>query len=211
MAKPKVILRKVTIQAALDNKNDMHLFVMPQVKTPGNINLTVVNAGQRVAVVVPTTFIPVDMALFTERESLLRDQVFRRLVARGDIAIINSDDANKLIEEHPNAQRELQRILSANSDFDVAKTGDADTVEYIDRRSEQQKTPALVEEEEEKGLDINPFVVGVVNRAAASEDVADIIADIESRFNTLNVQDLEFIVNNVEDATLKQAVMDMIE
>lgn len=211
MANAKTLLRKITIQQALENKDDLSLFVMPQLKEPGNINLTVNNNGVRTGVVIPTSFIPVDMAFFTEREALLRDVTFRRLVAAGIIAIVDTKQAQELIQNHPNAQREQKRILQANVDYDV-KGAASDTVEYIDRR-DTNKGPALLKDnEQDEGANISPFAVGVVDRVASgSEDIGDIIADIESYFNNLQIPDLEFIVSNVEDATLKQAVMDMIE
>lgn len=197
------MMRRQTVAEALADKSP-HLFVMNRVKPEGNINMNALgDDGVMTAIVIPTTFIPLDMTLFISRENLLKNMVFRRLEAGGKIAIINPEDAINAIAGEPRAQKELDRILNVNSEHGG--------------RHNQQNHEELIELKATKNgagdtnlaplQNINPFAIGIVQRAA-SEDVADLIADIESRAHTLEVSDLEYIAQNVEDNALKQFVVD---
>jgi len=112
-------MRKLTVAQALQDKDDIHLFVMNIQKPDGNINLTVKgDDGTNQSVVIPKTFIPLDMGLFINRDNMLNNQIFRRLVARGDaVVIVNTEDAINAIENYPSARKELKRILSENNTY----------------------------------------------------------------------------------------------
>jgi hypothetical protein len=201
----KALMRKLTVPEAL-KRDDLCLYVMNIVKPGGNINLTAKGEdGQMQSVVIPKTFIPVDMTLFINRANLLNNQIFRQLVVRGDVVIVHPDDAEKAIEAHPNAKKEQKRILSSNTDYDVAG-GAAGNSGYIEMKDTGGSLQQRVESD---ASNISPFAAGIVSRAA-SEDVADLMMDIEANRDTLSTDDLEFIATNVEDATLKQFIVDQL-
>lgn len=198
------MMRRQTVAEALADKSP-HLFVMNRVKPEGNINMNALgDDGVMTAIVIPTTFIPLDMTLFISRENLLKNMVFRRLEASGKIAIINPEDAIAAIEGEPRAKKELDRILNVNNEHGGRLSSERE--ELIEMRATSQGSG-------DTNLaplqNINPFAIGIVQRAT-SEDVADLIADIESRAHTLEVSDLEYIAQNVEDKTLKQFVVDYV-
>lgn len=201
----KALMRKLTVPEAL-KRDDLCLYVMNIVKPGGNINLTAKGEdGQMQSVVIPKTFIPVDMTLFINRANLLNNQIFRQLVVRGDVVIVHPDDAEKAIEAHPNAKKEQKRILSSNTDYDVAG-GAGGNSGYIEMKDTGGSLQQRVESD---ASNISPFAAGIVSRAA-SEDVADLMMDIEANRDTLSTDDLEFIATNVEDATLKQFIVDQL-
>lgn len=201
----KNLMRKLTVPEAIGRKDDISLYVMNVVKPGGNINLTVKGEdGTPQSVVIPKTFIPVDMSLFINRSNLLNNQVFRVLVVRGDIAIVHPEDAEIAIAGHPNAQKEQKRILSSNTDYDIAGGGQTST--HIEMRD---TGGSLTQRVESNASNISPFAAGIVSRAS-SEDVADLMMDIEANRDSLTTDDLEFIATSVEDATLKQFIIDQL-
>lgn len=200
-------LRKLTIAQALANKDDIHLFVMNIQKPDGNINLTVKgDDGTNQSVVIPKTFIPLDMGLFINRENMLNNQIFRRLVARGDaVVIVNTDDAINAIENNPSAKKELKRILSENNTYQVAEEDDG----FITMKS--SGSAPVSPDSQETMPNLSPFAMGIVQQAGEpNADVADLMLDIEGRLSDLTMNDLEYICASVEDASLKQWIVDKI-
>ena len=204
----KALMRKLTVPEALgkDHVNDISLYVMNVVKPAGNINITVKGEdGSPQSVVLPKTFIPVDMTLFINRTNLLNNQVFRVLVVRGDVVIVHPEDAEKVIAAHPNAQKEQKRILSSNTDYDINAGGQTET--HIEMKD---SGGSIQQRAESNSGNVSAFAAGIVSRAA-SEDVADLMMDIEANLDDLSTDDLEFIAVSVEDAALKQFIVDQIK
>jgi hypothetical protein len=199
----------MTVMQAMADSSP-HLFVMNRVSEdkkfePGNINLNVKgDDGGMTVIVIPATFIPVDMSLFISKNNLLTNQAFRRLDAANKISIIHPEDAASAIENEPRAQKELNRILNINNEHGGYSRGDNE--EFIEMKATKSGSgdtnlAPLAE--------INRFAIGIVQRSS-TEDVADLIADIESRAHTLEIHDLEYIAQNVEDATLKQFIVEYV-
>jgi len=58
---------------------------------------------------------------------------------------------------------------------------------------------------------LSPFAMGIVQQAGEpNADVADLMLDIEGRLPDLTMNDLEYICASVEDASLKQWIVDQI-
>lgn len=194
-------------QAVANAENSPALYVMNKIKPEGNINLTAKgDDGVMTTVVIPMTFIPFDMSLVISRESLLGNQAFRRMLARGDVIIVHPEDAENAISSTPSAQRELKKILSANQDLNGASGNESEGgfVEMAGGSSPDVKKNTDMAK-------VSPFAMGIVQRASAGEDSADLISDLESRSTTLELADFEFIMQGVEDAALKQFVIDHID
>lgn len=200
----KVQMRKLLLrEAEATLENDSSLYVMNRTTDPvGAINLTAVGAGgTRIPVVIPNTFIPVDMSNFVPKENLLRDATFRRLVQSGVVILINSEDAERAISANPRAEKEQQRIYSVNSELQEDETPGTVTIGGDDVKTEKK----VVTENE-----VSPFALGVVQRLnEGSENSADIISDIEARAYSLKPADFEYISNNVSDSDVKQFVQEL--
>lgn len=200
----KVQMRKLLLrEAEATLENDSSLYVMNRTNDPvGAINLTAVGAGgTRIPVVIPNTFIPVDMSNFVPKENLLRDATFRRLVQSGVVILINSEDAERAISANPRAEKEQQRIYSVNSELQEDETPGTVTIGGDDVKTEKK----VVTENE-----VSPFALGVVQRLnEGSENSADIISDIEARAYSLKPADFEYISNNVSDSDVKQFVQEL--
>jgi len=203
----KVRLRLITLQAAQADTAELSLFVMNRTKPAGNINMTVTgDDGISQTVVIPTTFIPVDMSNFVSKAALLRSTVFRRLVASGSVVLVDPNNARDAIENDPRAAREAKRLVSINAA--VNSTDDPGFIEMDSSGavSEEKRAQATAGDEEDAGQQINPFAIGIVSRANSGDDIADLICDLESHAHTLEIVDFDYIMTNVSDQTLKSWV-----
>lgn len=207
--KNSALMRRMTVMEAMADPSP-HLFVMNRVEedpklVAGNINLNVKSDdGGMTVIVIPATFIPVDMSLFISKENLLKNQAFRRLDAADKISIIHPEDAQNAIASNPRAQKEVKRILNINH----AHGGR--TTEGGPEMIEMRATSAGAGDTDLTPLqNVNPFAIGIVQRAQ-TEDVADLMADIESRAHSLEISDLEYIASHVEDASLKTFIVDLV-
>lgn len=201
-----VQLRRQTVAQALAATNDIHLFVMNIKRPKGNINMTVKgDDGMQQGVVIPDTFIPVDMSLFINRENLLNNQHFRRLIARGDaVVLVTTEDAQKAIATTPSAEKELKRLLSENSTY----VAEEETSDFITMKaSDSTPNPQGLEE---TIPNLNRFAMGIVQQAAEGVDTGDLLLDIERSLDDLTLNDLEYICAKVEDPALKQWIVDKI-
>jgi hypothetical protein len=205
----KALMRPLTVtQALVERKDDLALYVMNRTKPAGNINLTVLGEdGTSQSIVIPKTFVPIDMTLFAPRDNLLKNKHFRQLCQLGEIAIAHPDDAETAIQNSPKAKQEIQRVLTMNAGSDSAAMP-----EYLEMRTDvaapvQQQAPIHNEET----YSPTPFVAGIVNRALnEGEDMADLMDDISMRQDELSFEDMTYIANNVEDQTLKQFIADLL-
>lgn len=203
----KALMRPLTITQALA-MDHISLYVMNRTKPAGNINLTVLGEdGTLQSIVIPKTFVPIDMTLFAPRDNLLKNKYFRQLCQLGEIAIAHPDDAEAAIQASPKAKQEIQRVLTMNAGSDSAAMP-----EYLEMRTDvaapvKQQAPIHNEET----YSPTPFVAGIVNRALnEGEDMADLMDDISMRQDELSFEDMTYIANNVEDQTLKQFIADLL-
>ena len=201
-------MRKLLLRdAELTIDKDSSLYVMNRTNEPGAINMTCTDRnGVRIPVVIPNTFIPIDMSNFVPKENLLRDSSFRKLVQSGAVIIVHSEDAENAIKNNPRAKKEQDRIYAVNADLqdDVGSGG-----EFVEIGTERNREPERVITENDN---IAPFALGVVERSKDSgDDVQDILSDIESRAYSLTANDLDYITNNVSSVEIKDFVQKLRE
>lgn len=199
MSKAKLSL--LTVAQAEARKEESRLYVLNRTDNPvGNINITVVgDDGQKTTVVVFATFIPMDMSNYISKTALLRAPEFRKLVANKVIVLVDPDEAVALIESSPRAQREQKRILSTNGfEFD----GD-DTHVEVDLNS-REKVKANAPEE-----NVKPFVLAIIDREN-SEDAGDLLVELDSRSGQLTMDDVNYLMANTKQPTIKTWAADMI-
>lgn len=62
------------------------------------------------AIVVPATFIPMDLTMIVSRNQLLNDNQFRQALHNGLLKLVNPDDCARMFDEDEGAQRERARL-----------------------------------------------------------------------------------------------------
>jgi len=209
MTQAKALMRPLTVTQAIQRGDDLALYVMNRTKPAGNINLTVQGEdGTMQSIVIPKTFVPIDMTMFAPRKSLLTNRHFRQLCQLGEIAIAHPDDAETAIQASPKAKQEIQRVLQMN-----ASDKDHSVPEMLEMRTDIAP-PALPQAPvaSPETFQPSPFAAGIVNRSfQEGEDMADLMDDIRMRRDELSFDDMNYIANNVEDVTLKQFIADNLD
>jgi hypothetical protein len=202
------LMRPLTVTEAL-KRDDLELYVMNRTKPAGNINLTIKGEDDTMqSIVIPKTFVPIDMTMFAPRKNLLLNKHFRQLQQLGQIAIAHPEDAAAAIQASPKAQAEIQRVMQMN-----ASGNETFVPEMLEMRTDIAPAlpPAQAPMENEETYQPSPFAAGIVNRAGLEgEDMADLMGDIEMRRDELSIDDMNYIANNVEDVTLKTFIADLL-
>lgn len=194
----KAKLKLLTVPQAEQSK-DSRLFVVNRTNNPlGNINITVVgDDGQKTTVVVPATFIPFDMSNYISKQALLRAPEFRKLVANKLIVLADPEESVAFIESSARAQREQKRLLSSNVNSDEGE-------EFVTIDDNVREVKANVPE-----LEAQPFILAIIDREN-SEDAGDLITELDARSANLKMADVEYLMANTKQATIKQWAADMI-
>ena len=101
------------------------------------------------------------------------------------------------IEQNPRALREQRRLLSA---FGVAM--EEQTHINIDMGARENKAAVLEQ-------NAQPFILAIIDREN-SEDAGDLLTELDSRSGNLTIGDVEYLMANTKQATIKTWAADMI-
>lgn len=192
-------LKRLTIRQAETN-NDSRLYVINQANPRGNINITITGTGgERHTLHIPVTFIPVDLSNQAEKELILKNPNFRRIHAKGLIAIVDGDDAEKFLQR-PEIAREFARIYGDHALLpNAAGHVDISTVQDTLTPGEQATV-----EDRALASGISPFVVNMIGRAESGESPADLIADLDAQLTTLDIASVRFLADNTTVPQIKE-------
>lgn len=195
----KVKLERQNVAQA-EKADSSQIYVLNKSNPRGNVNFVVVDSGQqKISVQVPVTFIPVDLSTFATKEDVLRNPNFRRLVARGFVHIISSESAEEFLQD-PRAQKEYERI------FDVLQEDNDLSFQAPVEESVNAAPPKANE-------DVSQFVQNILLRAA-EENVDDLIVELETKLDTMNKKDVQYLMDNTSSSDLKAwcvEAMDVME
>ena len=162
------------------------IWVLNSSNPKGNITITVPNGmGNQVTVIVPVTWIPVDMTTQATKQSLLASPVFRRMLALGMIAVISEDDAQKLLQDDA-AQTEMQRIYAMPREMSGAP--------------DMQPAAVATLKSEESG-DVSGFALNICH--TDSLDEAQAMNAVKGNEGTLSETDMKYIVANSKFGKVK--------
>ena len=200
----KVSFKAITIRAA-EEENDSRLFVLNRCNPLGNINMNVTSSnGEKHVITLPISPCPIDMTNWCEKNDILRTPIFRRLVAAGHIAIIETAQAADFVENDPRGQRETRRIFKANTEGDQFLNGNDGTIESTFSTAAPK---TLAEEVGAQAPDI--FIESIVVRSK-SEDADDLISELDSRLNTLTLNDIEYLSNHAHAPAIKAWAVEVL-
>lgn len=197
----------ITVQQA-EKEEDSRLFVLNRsgaTGNAGNVNFNVTNAdGQRDVITVPIAGVPLDMSMFAEKNLILRNAAFRRLVASQYLAIVNTEEAADFVTNDPYGKSETAKVLRmlSDSDSDLADPIDSVTIDTKktsgDSANQGQKEPS-------------PFVASLLSRAEAGEPSDDLISELDAKYHSMSQDDLAYVANNCVDAQVKAWAAELIE
>lgn len=225
MANPraKIDYKLINIQTALQNKDDTSLYVLnltgkvPGAGSTGNINITVTNANkERVGVHIQSTWIPIDLSNYVSKQTILESSDFRRLIARGMVALVETNFAEALFESNDRARAELQRVLDVNSAVDVAlrdNNGGVITNQgTITIEGQGPSTMGSVTGSAQVQTEPSIFAASIEGRVAAGDErVDDIIADLDNSINKLSTFDFEYLTSQVTEPSVRAWLLENVD
>jgi hypothetical protein len=156
-------------------------------KQKGVINITIPEGnGQVHTIRVPVTSIPIDLTTQATKNAILTNPQFRRLVQGRMVAIVSEDHATDLLST-PEAQEEQKRLFSLG---------------YDELPDLQETAPEAVKDllNENAGT-VGGYAMNLAHNNDGNED--DLLSSLRSNADSLNTEELRYIVNNSVHAKVK--------
>ena len=170
------------------------LFVINRTKPRGHIAFSCLgemNTAQ--SILVPATFIPIDLTTKVPRQKLLDSSAFRRQLANGALAIVDNDEVSALFQKSKLARDEHAKIHNITTshveDYDIEKEAQAFTDD--DASSE--------------------FIQELITRSTAGEDAESVADMLLSKLDTVTKDDVTLLANTVSDSKLKEKCIEIIK
>lgn len=157
-------------------------------KQKGRVLITVTEGnGSAITVVLPVTWIPIDMTTQATKSAILMSPNFRKMVSQGYVVMISEETATELLNTDK-ARKEQRRIFSEvhgaqDIESEGATTGSAPTeIDYQNARSLEQNK-------------ISGFAMNIAHTGAdANED--NVVSQLELQISSLSTEELRYIVSN---------------
>ena len=153
----------------------------------GTISIPIKTAtGESVLLRVPSTWIPIDLSAFADKDDIQKSPRFRSMIRNHEIELISTDEAERILATSE-AQREL-RVLNKhnsvqfNTDVMAGKTTDKERDNLIVSQGELEKLQAA------------PMVVDALSRDDLSDDERYSLIYGQSEHLTEN--DWKYIMDN---------------
>jgi hypothetical protein len=178
----------VTLKAIEADKESSSLWVVNKTKPRGVLNVSMPDGlGGTVVMVIPITWIPIDLTTQATKENLLKSPVFRRLVTNGSIGLIDEAQAEGIMVGG-DAQKEAHRVYSAVSAGEELDTG-------------SNLNPEIEKLNVEDSGNVSGFAMNIVGMDL-EEDA--ILTMIRGQDGALSKDDYTYIVSNSPMVRVKE-------
>ncbi|QZE57436.1 hypothetical protein MPK71_gp227 [Erwinia phage pEa_SNUABM_1] len=184
------------------------MYVANRTEPRGNVAFSAKDdLGQPVAVVVPATFIPVDLTQQATKASLLQSTHLRRALRMNQLVIIDTKSAEEYLRTSALAQAEMRNLnkMNASISADLNEYEDGELAE-IDLGGGTRKKEIHFEGAEQ--LSENQFVNAFILRAASDSEESDdnLVREFLSRGLSLPVSELKILREHIT----RPAIVDLI-
>lgn len=187
-------LKLLTIREA-EKADDSQLYLLNRMNPVGNVNITVTTEnGERRTVTLPIASVPIDATTQATKGSILSNPDFRRIHARNGVQIVDTESAEQLFKNNQRARDELERIFT--------KIGDPSTDLGAPTISNVAKDSTIIDVGSNQ--EISPFVMNIVERAENDESISLLLSELDSRIDTLAIDELQYIVSHSSESKLKE-------
>lgn len=167
-----------TLKQLEQEKDSIALWVVNRTNPRGDLNITMPDGlGGNIIIVIPVTWIPMDLTTQATRDSLVKSPIFRRLVTKGAIGLIDEAQA-ELIMEADDAKEEADRVYS---------------VERSIASDPLLKSPEIEKIEDEQSGKISGFAMNIIGIDLEEDKV---LSMIRNQGDVLTKEDFEYIATN---------------
>lgn len=192
------------------------LYVLNRTEPKGNVAFNAQNdLGQPVAVVVPATFIPVDLTQQATKDSLLKSTYFRRALNMGQLVIIENESAEIYLATNAMAKAEMKNLNRINSlvTADLATLNSADgELEEIDLGGGRGRKAQPIFDGAEQFSE-NQFVNAFIVRAQEDSEESDenLQREFLNKGLSLPTSELEILRANVTRPAIVELIVQALE
>lgn len=149
-------------------------------------------------VIVPRTFIPVDLTLQATLDALLQSPQFRQHLSRGFLVIVDEAEARKYMVNSERARAEYRTQFNAEY---------SDSGEFLVDHDEDADSARIIPDSTNVGsedLGYSALVTSLIARSnEADADPMDIINSIMNSLDRLSTEDLTTIANGTTNSAVK--------
>lgn len=182
------------------------LYVLNRSKPVGQIAFNCQNdLGVTVPVLIPATFIPIDLTTMAPRENIVKSATFRRILTLKQLVIVRPEDAEKYLES-PLARSEFNKI---NKLVNAVTAGDDDEEEI---EMDTGNNGVTTRNKNRKNSQSNDFVSAMIDRAN-DDGETDETLQREFLTNALNLDadDLERLRKETNRPALTELILQAME
>lgn len=162
------------------------VWVLNKSNPKGNVTISVPNGmGNTATVIMPVTWVPMDLTTQSTKQSLTASPVFRRMLALGMLCVITEEEAQTLLST-PDAQEEMQRIYAMPREM----SGDPSTVPNAVTTLKSEASGA-----------VSGFALSISH--GDSLDEAQVMNAIRNNTDSMTQADMQYIVANSKHSKVK--------
>ncbi|QZE57104.1 hypothetical protein MPK67_gp231 [Erwinia phage pEa_SNUABM_32] len=183
------------------------MYVANRTEPRGNVAFSAKDdLGQPVAVVVPATFIPVDLTQQATKASLLQSTHLRRALRMNQLVIIDTKSAEEYLRTSSLAQAEMRNLNKMNASIAADLLENEGELAEIDLGGGGRKKEIHFEGAEQHSE--NQFVNAFILRAASDSEESDdnLVREFLSRGINLPVAELKILREHIT----RPAIVDLI-
>lgn len=184
-------------------------YVLNRSNPNGNIAFNCINElNVTIPVLIPATFIPVDLTTMAPLENLLRSSVLRQILAKGQLVIVRKEEAEEYLTS-PRAKTEYQRI----NNIVGTVVAEENTAEEIDMDTGNSTSGRKGAKNVKKSVSAHDdFITAMIDRANDNDEDDDTLQrEFLTRQHVLSLDDLERLRKEVKRPALTEMILEAIQ
>lgn len=186
------------------NDSVASLYVLNRSNPNGNIAFNCINElNVTIPVLIPATFIPVDLTTMAPLENLLKSSVLRQIFSKGQLVIIRKEEAEEYLKS-PRAKAEYQKLNKLTGGL-ISGQGAEDNFGEIELETGGASSKSKNSRNED-------FLTAIIDRANDEDsDDESIQREFLSKQHVLTRNDLNRLRNEVKRASLIDLVLEALQ
>ena len=180
--------------ADLERNEGLSVWVVNNANPSGSINLSINDGtGNQIPIVIPITWVPVDLTTQATKSAIVTSPQFRRLVASRMLLLVSEETAIKSLSTKE-AQEENARIYKTSA---MENVGSVNIPQNVQDQIKAEKAQ------------VSGFVMNIVERKDIDENSC--MSALKSQAHTLSKDDLEYLINNSTYSDVKSWASSQLE
>ncbi|QZE58101.1 hypothetical protein MPK70_gp225 [Erwinia phage pEa_SNUABM_33] len=188
------------------------MYVANRTEPRGNVMFSAKDdMGQPVPVLVPATFIPIDLTQQATKDSLMQSTHLRRALRMGHLVIIDTKSAEEYMRSSKLAQKEMRNLNKMNAAIAAELGEETGELQAIDLGGGARKKEIIFEGGEQ--LSSNQFVNAFIMRAQEDSEESDDNLEREflSRGLGLPVSELNILREHITRPAIVELIVQALD